>query len=197
MFRSLLTIIRLLVVTEYSNSTICAFVQDTIIYNSVIQIQTIVLYVRNWKLKVKNIVEIFKNALCNSQCTVWRSGKDWHRFQQQFAVVNSWNNPKPVVWYSLTQVNHCVWEAKSAAGNWHMQICHYLARSIFDLFVFRVGEMLQKWRRLWSCTASWWAFYLCSAGLVLNSPDRYLLGSHISITAQILTAEHFTHINQE
>ena len=47
MFRSLLTIIRMLVVTDYSNSTICAFVQDIIIYKWVIQIQTIVLYVRN------------------------------------------------------------------------------------------------------------------------------------------------------
>ena len=31
MFRSLLTIISMLIVTEYSNSTICAFEQDTII----------------------------------------------------------------------------------------------------------------------------------------------------------------------
>jgi hypothetical protein len=42
----LLTVIRVLV-TEYSNSTICAFVQDRIIYKCVIQIQTIVFYVRN------------------------------------------------------------------------------------------------------------------------------------------------------
>jgi hypothetical protein len=49
MCRSLLTIIRVLVVTEYSNSTICAFVQDTIIYKLVVQIQTIVLYVKNQK----------------------------------------------------------------------------------------------------------------------------------------------------
>ena len=47
MFRSPLTIIRLLVVTEYSNSTICAFVQDIIIYNCVMQIQTIVLFLKN------------------------------------------------------------------------------------------------------------------------------------------------------
>jgi hypothetical protein len=37
----------LLIVTEYSNSTISAFVLDTIIYNCVIQIQTIMLYIRN------------------------------------------------------------------------------------------------------------------------------------------------------
>ena len=49
MCRSLLTIIRVLIVTEYSNSTICAFVQDTIIYKMVIQMQTIVLYVKNQK----------------------------------------------------------------------------------------------------------------------------------------------------
>jgi hypothetical protein len=47
MFWSLLTIISVLIVTEYSNSTMCAFVQDTIIYSCVIEIQTIVFYVRN------------------------------------------------------------------------------------------------------------------------------------------------------
>jgi hypothetical protein len=46
-FRSLLTIIRFLVVTEYSNSKICSFVQDIIIYKCGIQIQIILLYVRN------------------------------------------------------------------------------------------------------------------------------------------------------
>jgi hypothetical protein len=46
MFWALLTI-RVLIVTKYSNSTICAFVQDITIYNFVIQIQTIVFYVRN------------------------------------------------------------------------------------------------------------------------------------------------------
>ena len=35
MFPSLLSIIRVLIVTEYSNSTICAFVPDTIIYKCV------------------------------------------------------------------------------------------------------------------------------------------------------------------
>ena len=59
MFRSLLTDIKVLVVTEYSNSTMCAFVQDTIIYKHVIQIQTIVLFVK----KLKYFVEMFKSAL--------------------------------------------------------------------------------------------------------------------------------------
>ena len=51
MFRPLLTTIRVLIVTDYSNSTICAFVQDVIIYSCLIQIQNTVLYVRNQKLK--------------------------------------------------------------------------------------------------------------------------------------------------
>jgi hypothetical protein len=47
MFRLLLTIIRVLVVTEYNNSTICAFVKNRITYSCVIQILSSVLYVRN------------------------------------------------------------------------------------------------------------------------------------------------------
>ena len=42
-FQSLLTIIKVLIVTEYINSTICAFVQDIFIYKIVIQVQIIIL----------------------------------------------------------------------------------------------------------------------------------------------------------
>jgi hypothetical protein len=42
MFQSLLTIIRVLIVTEYSNSTICAFVQDIFIYKIVIHVKIII-----------------------------------------------------------------------------------------------------------------------------------------------------------
>jgi hypothetical protein len=47
MFVSLLIILTVVIVTDCSNSTICAFVQDTIIYNCFIHIQTVELYVRN------------------------------------------------------------------------------------------------------------------------------------------------------
>ena len=36
MFRSLPTIIRVLVVADYSKSTICAFVQDTVVNNYIL-----------------------------------------------------------------------------------------------------------------------------------------------------------------